>query len=82
MRKLVIKEEGRMWPTVTWRDTELVVFYLGREEDCVNVQETRGIDFEKLLTHLDNGGSIFITMKPRDAMEPITPETEECCRWC
>ncbi len=82
MRKLVIKEERRMWPTVTWRDAELVVFYLGKEEDCVNVQETNGIDFEKLLTCLDEGGSVFITIKPRDAIESIAPETEECCRWC
>lgn len=64
MNRLVLKGKEKMWPTVTWRDTQLVVYYLGEDDDEVNIRETRGIDFEELFLHLDNGGSVFITMKP------------------
>lgn len=82
MRRLVIKGEGRLWPTVTWRDSQLVVFYLGEEDNEVSIEETHVIDFEELLLRLDRGGSVFITMKPRGESELATPSTEECCKWC
>lgn len=63
---------------MTWRDTELVPATL----ECVNVQEARGFDFEKLMTYPNKDGTVFIAIKPRDEPEPIAPETEECCRWC
>jgi len=53
-----------MWPTVIWQGTQLVVYYLGEDEDDVEVKETRGINFEEFFLHLDRGGSIFVTMKP------------------
>jgi hypothetical protein len=64
MRRLIIKAKDRMWPTVIWQDTQLVVYYLGEDEDDLEVRETRGIDFEEFFLHLDRGGSIFVTMKP------------------
>lgn len=73
MRRLVIKSRGRMWPRVTWERSQLVVYYLGVEDDDVSVEETREIDFEELLLRLDNGSSVFLTMKPRAemALEPV-----------
>lgn len=82
MRRLVVKGEGRMWPTVTWRDSQLVVYYLGEEDDEVSVEETRKIDFEDLLLRLDRGSSVFITMKPIVEEKLTNHETEECCKWC
>jgi len=64
MKRLVLKGKEKMWPTVTWLDKQLVVYYLGEDDNDVNIRETRGIDFEELFLHLDNRGSVFITMKP------------------
>jgi hypothetical protein len=64
LKKLVIKSKDQMWPTVTWQDTQLVVYYLGEDDDEVVIKETRGIDFNEFLFHLDCGGSIFVTTKP------------------
>jgi len=64
MKRLIIKSKDRMWPTVIWQGTQLVVYYLGENEDDVEVKETRGIDFEEFFLHLDRGGSIFVTLKP------------------
>ena len=58
-----------MWPTVIWQGTQLVVYYLGEDEDDVEVRETHGIDFEEFFLRLDRGGSVFVTMKPR-SVEP------------
>ncbi len=82
MRRLVIKGRGRLWPTVTWRDSQLVVYYLGEDADDTRVEETREIDFEKLLLRLDRGDSVFITTKPRGEWSLDGPETREECRWC
>jgi hypothetical protein len=73
VKRLVIKSRGRMWPKVAWEGSQLVVYYLGVEDDDVSVEETREIDFEELLFKLDNGNSIFLTMKPRSVstLEPI-----------
>jgi hypothetical protein len=64
MKRLIIKSKDRMWPTVIWQGTQLVVYYLGEDEGDVEVRETRGIDFEEFFLHLDRGGSIFVTLKP------------------
>lgn len=64
MKKLVIKSKDQMWPTVTWQDTQLVVYYLGEDDEELVIKETRGIDFNEFLFHLDCGGSIFVTTKP------------------
>jgi hypothetical protein len=64
MRTLVIKGKDRLWPTVTWKDTNLIVYYLGADDDDVSIRETKEIDFDELFLHLDRGGSIFMTVRP------------------
>ena len=73
MKRLIIKSKGRMWPKVAWEGSQLVVYYLGIEDNDISLEETREIDFEELLLKLDNGNSIFLTMKPKtvSTMEPI-----------
>lgn len=75
-RRLIIKSKDRMWPTVIWQGTQLVIYYLGENDDEVEVRETRGIDFEEFFLHLDRGGSIFVTMKSRSA-EPEEGEEDK-----
>lgn len=75
-RRLIIKSKDRMWPTVIWQGTQLVLYYLGEDEDDVEVRETHGIDFEEFFLHLDRGGSVFVTMKPRSA-EPEERDNDE-----
>ncbi len=65
MKTLVIKGRDRLWPTVTWADSKLSIQYLGSEDDDVTIRETNTIDFEEFFLHLDNGGSIFLTVKPQ-----------------
>jgi hypothetical protein len=64
MKRLIIKGKDRIWPTVIWQGTQLVVYYIGEKDNEVEVRETRGIDFEEFFLHLDRGGSVFVTMKP------------------
>jgi hypothetical protein len=64
MKRLIIKGKDRIWPTVIWQGTQLVVYYIGEKDNDVEVRETRGIDFEEFFLHLDRGGSVFVTMKP------------------
>ncbi|MEE8355271.1 MAG: hypothetical protein V3S09_05540 [Candidatus Bathyarchaeia archaeon] len=64
MKTLIIKGKDRLWPTVTWADSNLSILYLGSEDDDVTVRETNSVDFEEFFLHLDKGGSIFLTMKP------------------
>ena len=54
-----------MWPTVIWQGTQLVVYYMGKSDNEVEVRETRGIDFDELFLHLDTDGSVFVSMKPQ-----------------
>ncbi len=70
MKRLIIKGKDRMWPTVIWQGSQLVVYYLGEDENDVNVKETNGIDFEEFFLHLDRGGSIFVTTKPSFGIKP------------
>lgn len=64
LRRLVFKGKGAVWPTVTWKGTELIVYYLGEDDDDVVIKETREINFDEFFLHLDCGGSIFVTMRP------------------
>jgi hypothetical protein len=64
LKRLVLKGKGKLWPTVTWKDTQLVVCYLSDFDDEVVIRETRGIDFNEFFFHLDGGGSIFVTVRP------------------
>ncbi len=69
MSKIFVKAEGKLWPTVLWQKTQLVVYFMGDETDDVEVRETRGIDFDEVLLHIDRGGSVFITTKPVDQVK-------------
>ena len=64
-----MKSNGSMWPTVIWRDSQLLVYYLGENEDDVKVRETREINFDEFFLHLDNGGSVFVTTKPGSGLK-------------
>jgi hypothetical protein len=64
MTKYFIRARDKMWPTVIWQGTQLVVYYMGDDPEDVEVRETRGIDFDELLLHIDRGGSVFITTRP------------------
>jgi hypothetical protein len=64
LRRLVFKGKGKMWPTVMWQGTQLVVYYLSDDDEGVVIRETSEIDFDEFFLHLDGGGSIFITIKP------------------
>ncbi len=66
MRRLILKEKDKLWPTVIWQNSNLLVYYLGEEADDVKVRESSEIDFEEFFLHLDRGGSIFVTMRQRD----------------
>jgi len=77
MKRLTIKGNDRMWPTVIWPGSQLVVYYLGEDESDVKVRETREIDFEEFFLHLDNGGSIFVTMKPTNGKPIIDSSVDE-----
>ena len=70
MKTLVIKGRDRLWPTVTWAGSNLSIQYLGSEDNDVTVKETNTIDFEEFFLHLDNGGSIFLTVKPDATSHP------------
>ncbi len=60
-----MKGNNSMWPTVVWKGSQLLVYYLGENEDEVEVRKTREIDFEEFFLHLDKGGSVFVTLRPR-----------------
>jgi len=63
-----MKSKNSMFPTVVWQGSQLVVFYLGDDEDEVEVRETNELNFEFFL-HLDCGGSVFVTMMPNSASQ-------------
>ncbi len=69
MIKYFIRARDKMWPTVIWQGTQLVVYYMGDDPNDVEVRETRGIDFDELLLHIDRGGSVFITTRPVEGEE-------------
>jgi hypothetical protein len=63
MSKIIFKTKDKLFPMVYWQDSKIIVYYFGENECDVEIKETRGIDFEELLLHLDRGGSVFITNK-------------------
>jgi len=78
MNKYFIRAADKLWPTVIWQGTQLVVYYMGDDPDDVQVRETYGIDFDELLLHIDRGGSVFITTKP--ALDEAPPAEEHAPR--
>jgi len=64
MRKYFTRSGDNIWPTVIWQGTQIVVYYLNEDDEINDIVETRGIDFNELLCHIDRGGSVFITTKP------------------
>jgi hypothetical protein len=64
MRKFFTRSSDSVWPTVLWQGTQIVVYYLNQDDEISDIAETRGIDFDELLCHIDRGGSVFITTKP------------------
>ena len=68
--------EGESSPRVVSREgSHLVVYYLGDDPDDVIVREETELDFRELMSRLDSGGSVFVTMKP-DGIK------DEVCEWC
>ncbi len=65
MKRLIMKSKNNLWPTVVWKGSQLLVYYLGENEDDIEVRETSEIDFEEFFLHLDKGGSVFVTMMSR-----------------
>ncbi len=64
MRKYFTRSSDGVWPTVIWQGTQIVVYYINEDDEISDIVETRGIDFDELLCHIDRGGSVFITTKP------------------
>ena len=64
MRKFFTRSNDSVWPTVIWQGTQIVVYALHPDDEIKAITETRGIDFDELLCHIDRGGSVFITTKP------------------
>ena len=78
MKTLVIKGKDRLWPTVTWAGSDLAIQYLGSEDDDVTIRETNTLDFEEFFLHLDQGGSIFLTVKPQTSNDERTRDETGC----
>jgi hypothetical protein len=68
MNRLTLKKADKMWPTVIWRKTQFIVYYLGESVDDNIAYLTNGIDFEEFLLHLDKGGSVFVTTLPTNEL--------------
>jgi len=64
--KFLIKNNDKFWPTVLWQGTSIVTYHIDGLSDDVKIRESRGIDFDELLLHIDRGGSIFLTTQPKD----------------
>ncbi len=76
MRKYFTRSGDSIWPTVIWQGTQIVVYYLNQDDEIDDIVETRGIDFDKLLLHIDNGGSVFITTKPVEHESKVKNELQ------
>jgi hypothetical protein len=78
MKRLIMKSKKSMFPTVVWQGSQLVVFYLGEDENEVEVRETNELNFEEFFLHLDRGGSVFVTMMPNSVSQVTDsyPESE------
>jgi len=67
--------EGEAFPRVGREGSHLVVIYLGKDPDDVIVREETELDFLELMSRLDSGGSVFMTMKA-DGIK------DEVCKGC
>ncbi len=54
---------GEAFPRVGREGSHLVVIYLGENPDDVIVREETELDVRELMSRLDSGGSVFMTMK-------------------
>jgi len=77
MRKYFTRSGDSVWPTVIWQGTQIVVYYLNQDNEINDITETRGIDFEQLLCHIDRGGSVFITTKPVEKEATAVNESKQ-----
>lgn len=64
MRPYTSEGEGESFPRIGREGSHLVVYYLGEDPDDVIVREETELDFRELMSRLDSGGSVFVTMKP------------------
>jgi hypothetical protein len=69
MKRLIMKSKNSLWPTVVWKGSQLLVYYLGENEEEVEVRKTCEIDFEEFFLHLDKGGSVFVTLRPSPSLQ-------------
>ncbi len=76
MRKYFTRSGDSIWPTVIWQGTQIVVYYLNQDDEINDIVETRGIDFDELLLHIDRGGSVFITTKPVEHETKVEDELQ------
>lgn len=67
--------DGASFPRAGRERSHLVVYYLGEDPDDVIVREETELDFRELMSRLDSGDSVFVTMKP-DGIK------DEVCEWC
>ena len=69
MSRLAFRHEDDFWPTVRWGDSKLVAYYLGEDEEDIRLVESDGLDLEELVSRLERGESVFMTMKPLNGFE-------------
>ena len=68
MNRLTLNKADKMWPTVIWRKTQIIVYYMGENVDDNKAYLSNGIDFDEFLLHLDKGGSVFVTTLPTNEL--------------
>ncbi len=66
---------GEAFPRVGREGSHLVVIYLGENPDDVIVREETELDVRELMSRLDSGGSVFLTMKADGRKDKV-------CEWC
>ncbi len=66
---------GEAFPRVGREGSHLVVIYLGENPDDVIVREETELDVRELMSRLDSGGSVFVTMK-------ADGRKDEVCKGC
>lgn len=69
-QRFIIKNLDKLWPTVLWQGTSIVTYFIDDMTDDVKIKQSRGIDFDELLAHIDRGGSIFLTNQHKN-MPPL-----------
>jgi hypothetical protein len=74
-QRFIVKNLDKLWPTVLWQGTSIVTYFIDDMTEDVKIRKSKGIDFDELLTHIDRGGSIFLTNQQKDT--PILDEYGE-----